>query len=413
MCKNEDCKKYPSFNMLGKKAEYCFEHKIIGMIDVKNKKCKFEDCKTQPTYNIEGEPKAEYCFKHKKLGMINVISKTCKFKDCKKQPIYNIEGTKAEYCFKHKKLGMINVISKTCKFKDCKKQPNFNMLGKKAEYCFEHKTIGMIDVNHTTCNFEDCKTQPNYNFEGEPKALYCSKHKKLEMVDVNHNTCVEPNCKTLPTYNIEGKPEALYCLKHKKEGMIDVHHKTCKTPLCFTQVQKKYDGYCLYCFINTFPDKPVVRNYKTKEFAVVEHIKSKYPEFTWREDKKVQDGCSKRRPDLLLDLGYQIIIIEIDENQHIDYDCSCENKRIMELSQDLAHRPIIFIRFNPDDYLCEENTVSSCWGNNKNGICVVKKTKQKEWTERLTTLEKQIDYWVNPDNMTDKTIEIIQLFYDI
>jgi hypothetical protein len=114
-----------------------------------------------------------------------------------------------------------------------------------------------------------------------------------------------------------------------------------------------------------------------------------------------------------LDLGYQIIIIEIDENQHIDYDCNCENKRIMELSQDLGHRPIIFIRFNPDDYLCKENKISSCWGITKQGICVVKKTKQKEWTDRLNILENQIEYWINPDNTTDKTIETIQLFYDL
>lgn len=78
----------------------------------------------------------------------------------------------------------------------------------------------------------------------------------------------------------------------------------------------------------TFPDKPVARNYKTKEFAVVEYIKNIFPDFTWIQDKKVQDGCSSKRPDLLLDLGYQVIIIEIDENQHTDYDCSCENKRL-------------------------------------------------------------------------------------
>ena len=59
----------------------------------------------------------------------------------------------------------------------------------------------------------------------------------------------------------------------------------------------------------------------------------------WISDKII-NGCSKRRPDLVLDLLYQIVII--DENQHIDYDCSCENKRIMELSQDIAHRPIIY-----------------------------------------------------------------------
>ena len=51
-------------------------------------------------------------------------------------------------------------------------------------------------------------------------------------------------------------------------------------------------------------------------------------------------------------------IVEIDENQHIEYDCSCENKRIMELSQDVGHRPIIFIRFNPDDYLNYENKIT-------------------------------------------------------
>ncbi len=135
--------------------------------------------------------------------------------------------------------------------------------------------------------------------------------------------------------------------------------------------------------------------------------------FTWVADKIVDGGCSKRRPDLLLDLGYQIVIIEIDENQHIDYDCSCENKRLMELSQDLEHRPIVFIRFNPDEYEKDEKTISSCWCNNNKGICVVKKSKKSEWIERLDVLKHQIEYWVNPKNTTNKTIEIIELFYDV
>ena len=32
--------------------------------------------------------------------------------------------------------------------------------------------------------------------------------------------------------------------------------------------------------------------------------------------------------------------------------------------------------------------------------------------ERLIALEQQIDYWSNPENITDKTIETIQLFYN-
>ena len=115
---------------------------------------------------------------------------------------------------------------------------------------------------------------------------------------------------------------------------------------------------------------------------------------------------------MLLDLGYQVIIIEVDENQHTEYDCSCENKRIMELSQDLGHRPIVFVRFNPDDYEKDGTSVNSCWCVNGKGICVVKKSKKTEWAERLKCLEEQVTYWINPENRTNKTVETIQLFYD-
>ena len=43
-------------------------------------------------------------------------------------------------------------------------------------------------------------------------------------------------------------------------------------------------------------------------------------------------------------------MVEVDENQHNNYDCSCENKRLMELAQDLGHRSMVVIRFNPDAY---------------------------------------------------------------
>ena len=189
--------------------------------------------------------------------------------------------------------------------------------------------------------------------------------------------CIHTGCKKQPIYNTEGKTKALYCSAHKKEGMVDVKNKTCKSEWCSTFVQEKYDGYCLFCFMNLFPDKPVTRNYKTKEFAVVEYVKTRFPGVDWIADKSVNNGCSKKRPDLLLDLGYQILIIEVDENQHMEYECSCENKRIMELSQDVGHRPIVFIRFNPDKYVKYGENVSSCWGINKNGICGVKESKKR------------------------------------
>ena len=309
---------------------------------------------------------------------------------------------------------MIDVKHKTCIHPNCKTRPVFNNEGEsKAIYCSIHKLDDMINVIDKTCIHPNCKTRPTYNNEGESKAIYCSIHRLEGMIDVKHKTCIHPNCKTRSTYNNEGESKAIYCSIHKLDGMIDVIHKTCKTHLCYTRVQDKYDGYCLYCYVNLFPEKPLSRNYKTKEYTVVEYIKNKYNNFQWISDKTINDGCSKRRPDLLLDLGYQVIIIEIDENQHIDYDCSCENKRTMELSKDVNHRPIIFIRFNPDDYLIEDKKITSCWTLNSKGLCVIKKSKEAEWSDRLNTLSQQIDYWINPCNKTNKTVEIIQLFYDL
>ena len=338
----------------------------------------------------------------------------CIHPDCKKHPVYNNEGEKkALYCVTHKKEDMIDVKHKTCIYPDCKKQSNYNNEGeKKALYCLTHKKEDMVDIMNKKCIHPDCKKIPSYNNEGEKKALYCITHKKENMINVISKTCIHPNCKKQPNYNNEGEEKGLYCITHKKDGMVNVKNKTCKSDWCRTQPTEKYNGYCLFCFINLFPDKHVSRNYKTKEYYVVEFVKNKFPNLSWIADKKIQDGCSRRRPDLLLDLGYQLIIIEIDENQHINYDCSCENKRLMELSQDVDHRPIIFIRFNPDDYKKDGLNITSCWGINKKGICVVKKTKVNEWVERLNALEEIINYWIDPINNTNKTIEIIQLFYN-
>lgn len=183
----------------------------------------------------------------------------------------------------------------------------------------------------------------------------------------------------------------------------------CKSIWCETMGIKKYNGYCLNCCIHLFPEIEVVRNYKTKEMNVVERIIENFPDFSWIADKRIQDGCSKRRPDLLLDLGTHIIIVEVDENQHEDYDCSCENRRLMELSQDVGHRPIVFIRFNPDDYIDQNGKeIQSCWKINGLGLCVIK--NEKIWDNRIKCLLDQIHYWV--ENTTEKTVEIVELYYD-
>ena len=150
---------------------------------------------------------------------------------------------------------------------------------------------------------------------------------------------------------------------------------------------------------------------KKKEALVLSYLdKNIKTDINPIDDRVIDTSCVKRRPDRVYDCGSYFLIVEIDENQHIDYNSSCENKRLMEISQDLQHRPIVFIRFNPDGYIDENNDkIDSCWKINKLGILKILKSKEAEWQNRIDKLIDQIEYWIK--NTSDKTIEIIELFY--
>ena len=298
-----------------------------------------------------------------------------------------------------------------CKGNNCKKQGIYNYKGEtKPLYCSSCKLDNMIDVIHHKCIICNNK-RPSFGMLEDKKAYYCSGCKLKGMIDIINPKCIICNYKQA-YFAMSGEKIARYCYGCKLKDMIDIKHPKCKSSWCNTYVNKRYDGYCRYCFMHLFPDIPISRNYKTKEKTVIDYIKEHLSYIDIITDKKIDGGCSKRRPDILIDVGFQIIIVEIDENQHSDYDCSCENKRLMELSQDVGFRPIIFIRFNPDSYKINDTKITSCWYINKLGICQINKKKTNEWNDRLKNLKETIEYWCNPEHKIDKTIEIIQLYYN-
>jgi hypothetical protein len=219
-------------------------------------------------------------------------------------------------------------------------------------------------------------------------------------------------CNIIACFNYAQYKNGIYCFKHKEKDMVDVKNVSniCKSEMCNTRVSnEKYKGYCLRCFVYLFPNEPNSRNYKTKEKIIVDYINETFKDYKIINDKII--GSSKRRPDILIQLSAHIIIVEIDENQHQRYENICENKRLMEISQDLAHPNIIFIRFNPDDYIDKDNKkISSCWKINKEGVCVLKNNKINEWNVRLTLLKDRIYYWIN--NVSNKHITIEKLYFN-
>ena len=147
--------------------------------------------------------------------------------------------------------------------------------------------------------------------------------------------------------------------------------------------RNRYEGYCIRCYIHIFPERKVVRNWKTKETHVRQHISElasteeclKGLQLTF---DRALGGCSRRRPDCFLECISHAVVIECDENQHANESSySCENKRMMEIYQDIGHRPITFIRLNPDKYTDDTGKkVPSCFQYSKQSGIPIPKRKR-------------------------------------
>ena len=181
--------------------------------------------------------------------------------------------------------------------------------------------------------------------------------------------------------------------------------------VCAKRYVSKTNDYvkaCADCFYYNYPDEEKIPSrYKRKQHYIHEKLSEKYGKFFFEYDHTIDCGCSKRIPDWFRDCFNYVINIECDENQHNDRDTTCENKRLMELSKDIGHRPFICIRFNPDKYIENGELHKGCFTfDNKNNIIV----DEVEFTRRWVILNKKIDYYLQ--NGTERTIHVEKLFFN-
>jgi len=425
------------YNFRGLSPIYCKKSHIPieirnheDMINVVTKLCK--NChKIRPSYNFNGL-KPIYCStcaikinNEQNLNMINVTIHYCEFEGgCTTMARFNEEGEKhGKYCSIHipEDKIMYNVVDTQCSWEGCKTYASFNYEGLQPMYCKAHAIDDrMINLRKKrVCQHPGCKISSSYGLSEDKKAVsytlatHCALHKTDDMIDVVHPKCIDIYCKLLCSYNFRGEKKPLYCLRHIYGNLnfVNVLETTCKTEGCYTIVKhlmkRKYEGYCHGCYIMNYPDSEITRNYKTKELAVVNYLLSIFPHYAWINDRII--GASRKRPDMFLDLGYQVIIIEVDENRHLKYDS--EQERMMQLSLDIEQRPIVLIRFNPDNYKIGKNNIVSCWDMD-GSRCVLRKDKEQEWTHRLQELASQIEFWTNPQNKITEYIKEVRLFYD-
>ena len=173
---------------------------------------------------------------------------------------------------------------------------------------------------------------------------------------------------------------------------------------CFDNLwgRVKYDGRCVRCFIDKFPNDPradrAKRYLKAKKLTVIAFLKEAFPEYHWSFDRAhIGTLC---RPDAKTNLGKtRVIIVEVDENSHSTYLCGDERER-ERLFRLYAPRgaTVYMIRFNPDAYDVKDpktnkvlRRVPTCFTFSKiEAVVKVHPGRRTEWEFRLETLRKTI-----------------------
>ncbi len=362
------------------------------------------------SFNTKGE-KPLYCKSHKLDDMVNVSEKNCV--DCDLvRPYFNYPGEKALYCLtcSSKYIGMVNVKSFKCVTTTCNKKPSFNYPGLPPQYCKGCATEGMVNTNNKQCRSDGCISAPNFNLPGEIGGIYCSTHAPSGYIDVNHVKCLELNCDKSPSYNVQGNTVPAYCSIHAKSNMVNVKHPMCKSCTLFVIRPNINENLCWNCYIGAYPDTLRVKNYLTKERHIVAFFKEHYPNYVWVYNRNLNSCARGPRPDLLVDFGSFVVIIEVDEHQHKhSIYIECDEKRTTDISVKLD-KPLVMLRINPDSYKDANGKVQKgMFNKDKNNKLSI---DLDIWNERKLIIESTFNRLIQnpPDDNDLLTTE--KLFFD-
>lgn len=345
ICIIENCTERANYNEKGKTPEYCKQHKSTNMVISRKQICKYVGCEQSPSYNLLGNKRPLYCQDHIQPGMVNIHSKKCSYANCTKQPTYGFEAKKALRCKEHIENGMFDVYHKKCETDKCTFRATCGYINNITKFCKKHMESGMIVLQELKlqCETQDCISRSKYGKPGN-KQTRCLKHRLSGMIRRSNGKCKK--CRMPAIYGSNYIP--LHCETHKIDGEINLVEQACTG--CGLVMILDSTNKCEYCNPEMFKKAALAKQNKLMDFLDGVGLQGN------STDKIIDGGiCGLERPDRVYDFGDKIIILECDEDQHRNRNCTCEQTRMINIGQSFGGIPVYFIRFNPDDYLPFDN----------------------------------------------------------
>ena len=399
----EKCSVGAGYGYVRGKGLRCATHKEADMIAVRGKFCKGKNsdgskCNEKAMYNLPGSGVPIVCRFHKDDHMVHITKSKC-IKCNQGARSFGPFGEPGKRCGKCKESGDVNVACPICVV--CRKNQSAWSLTPdgNANWCYQckPKDAPLFDVRRKYCihvhdDGTKCTTTATRNFKGIKKPIYCAEHQKDGMRDV-----MKPYCKKCDEVtalfgwpkdykgDLEGEEInlPLYCSKCKFRGMEDLTRAKCnKCQSVGGWIKHNKNVWCRRCLTEEHPEVPRNRMFLFKQNTITKDLQD---HFTFDLiNRKVPGGKSIRRPDLAIIFKEKnfVQVIEIDENQHCQYDDEDLKIRMEEIQADF-NLPTKFLHFNPDAYQMGKKRIQGMFVRSK-------EEKTKNYEARLKDLIEEI-----------------------
>jgi len=199
----------------------------------------------------------------------------------------------------------------------------------------------MVDIKHCRCQHIDCTKRPWSGIPGH-RPTHCAEHRTDGMIAHPKRKCEEHKCPAFALYGMNSTPT--HCEVHKAPQHMNLVQHNCV--VCEVLDYVDHESKCGRC-----------SDYLTKKL----HLRKQRQVKLWLDlhpqlrtytsyDRQLDGGsCGKERPDVVWDCKTHYVILEVDEFQHRERPCECEQTRMVNVVQGLS-MPCLWVRYNPDEF---------------------------------------------------------------
>lgn len=406
-----------SFSLPGQPARYCKDCKIPGVVSTDKRICIFtkEDgnlCGRRACFDLPGNHKGHFCEEHARIvdeNMVNVVDRKCDKPGCGKIPSFGYPpGYEAPQavgaphrqelrCKDDKLPGMVDIRHPRCEV--CNERAFYRRPNEtRAVFCYYCHPPNAVPDTTRCAGFSDhpCEARAAYGPLFKP-AIHCEQCAKT--CDEHHNPLFcefekhhpkcegAPECPYRPKYAITDDNYPTFCASHAPPMAREIHIEARACAKCNKlSIICVQTNLCASCELGI--ERPDNRRIHKKKEKSMLNLLIKH-NLTPVHDRQLQCDRSlkiRSRPDFLFEYDNCAIILEVDEFQHgrairvsdltdindfvdeakIDDEHPPEfvrrcgytrNKELtrMILIQKSLNKPTIFIRYNPDAFMDNNN----------------------------------------------------------